>query len=56
MTNTKTSNNQGIMQEKISEYLKNNKERTPEHFKESLVFTESEIEEVEKIPQHSGNV
>ena len=36
------------MQEKISEYLKNNKERTPEHFKESLVFTESEIEEVDK--------
>ena len=48
VTNTKTSNNQGIMQEKISEYLKNNKEGTPEHFKESLVFTESEIEEVDK--------
>ena len=48
VTNTKTSNNQGIMQENINEYLKNNKERTPEHFNKSLVFTDSEIEEVDK--------
>ena len=47
-TNTKPSQNQGIMQKKIDEYLKKNKEIMPEEFKESLVFTDVEIEEVDK--------
>ena len=47
-TNTKPSQNQGIIQKKIDEYLKKNKEIMPEEFKESLVLTDIEIEEVNK--------
>ncbi len=64
ITDVKSSKHQGIMQEKVDEYIKVNKERTPENFKETtpenfketLVFTDGEIEELTKIPQNSGNV
>jgi hypothetical protein len=37
------------MKEKVDEYLKKNKEITPDNFKETLMFTDREIEEVDKM-------
>ncbi|CAB3994530.1 Hypothetical predicted protein [Paramuricea clavata] len=46
-TDVKSSKHQGIMKEKVDEYLKKNKEITPENFKETLMFTDREIEEID---------
>ena len=48
-TDVKPTKQQGIMKKKVDEYLKKNKERTPEKFKEILLFSDNEIDEVDRI-------